>query len=352
MCRAFKATLPLLFAASIVFSPVPTLAQSLPDKKEVKEWTKKNLEMSDLQSPAATPYHLVASFHYSLGDKTFDGTYEVLWAAPDRYRIEFRIGDLGETDVVIGNKKYVKRNTPTMTIPMSSISSILFPSSPEADFSWPLVLHSVYKVMWGGQGSMRQICAGLDYDPSYEAVLCFAATKELLSLRIQPLRENGISNAGKSIYLSDYATLGNMRYPQHLIRQVGPESVEATIKEWNVAEKFDSNVFSPLTDATVWDWCSRPDLRLPKFVGIPSSALFVANGRIQNVRVHPLAFYEVVGSDGVRKRSELVFGSPDGPAKEELNDLRRAHSSVRVCGGKPVEYERIIPMWPTSSLSD
>jgi hypothetical protein len=88
--------------------------------------------MSDLQSPAATAYPLVASCHYSLGDKTFEGTYEVLWAAPDRYRIEFRMGNLDETDVVIGNKKYVKRNAPTMTIPMSSISSILFPSLPDA----------------------------------------------------------------------------------------------------------------------------------------------------------------------------------------------------------------------------
>jgi hypothetical protein len=352
MYRTLKAMLTLLLVATIVFSPVSTFAQSLPDKKEVKEWTKKNLEMSDLQSPSATPYHLVASFHYSLGNNTFDGTYEVLWAAPDHYRIEFRIGDLGETDVVIGDKKYVKRNTPTMTIPMSSISSILFPSLPDANFPWPLVLNSVHKVVWAGQGSTQQICAALGDDPSYEAVLCFAATKELLSLRIQPVPENRVSNTGKSIYLSDYATLGNMRYPQHLTRQVGPESVEVTVKEWNVAEKFDSNVFSPLTDATVWDWCSKPEVRLPKSLGTSSSALFVANGRIQNVLVHPLAFYEVVGADGAQKKIELVFGSPDGPAKEMLDGLRRTHSWVRVCGGKPVEYERIIPMWPTSSLSD
>src|SRR5260370_32556254 len=104
MYRTLKAMLPLLLVAITVFSPVSTCAQSLPDKKEVKQWAKKGLEISDLQSPSATPYHLVASFHYGLGDNTFDGTYEVLWAAPDRYRVEFRIGDLGETDVVIGDK--------------------------------------------------------------------------------------------------------------------------------------------------------------------------------------------------------------------------------------------------------
>ncbi len=29
-----------------------------------------------------------------------DGTYEILWVAADRYRVEFRMGDIGETDLV------------------------------------------------------------------------------------------------------------------------------------------------------------------------------------------------------------------------------------------------------------
>jgi hypothetical protein len=193
----------------------------------------------------------------------------------------------------------------------------------------------MHKVVWVGQGSTRQICAGLDCDPSYEAVLCFAATKESRSLRIQPLQENGVSDAGKSIYLSDHATLGNMQYPQHLTRRVGPESIEVTVKEWNVAEKFDSNVFSPLTDATVWDGCSSPDVRLPKSLGTSSSALFVANGRIHNVLARLSAFYEVVRADGARKKIELVIRIA-GWSCEGNTGWPPSHSWVRVCEARRI----------------
>ena len=99
MWRIAKPVILLVFALVLVLSSVPALAQSLPDKNEVREWIKKAQEASDLRSPGA-PYHLVAKIRYAIGDKTMDGTYEILWVAADRYRVEFRMGDIGETDLV------------------------------------------------------------------------------------------------------------------------------------------------------------------------------------------------------------------------------------------------------------
>lgn len=350
MARAFKSSLLFLFAAFGTLCPIPMAAQSLPAKKEVREWARKALEMSNLQSAGATPYHLVASFHYVLTDKTFDGTYEVLWAAPDRYRVEFRVGAFGETDLVLGNKKYVQRNTPTMTIPMFSVASMLFPAFPDADYSWPLSLNSVRKIVWAGHDSTQQLCAAFQDNPAYDAVLCFSANQELQSLRIQPPEGGAVSSIDKSIYLSEYGTVGNMRFPRLLTRRVGPESVDITVKEWEVAEKFDSSVFSPLTNASLWDWCAKPEIRDPQPMGTPSSYFAILGGTMPRVLAQPSVFYEVIGPDGTPKRVELLLGAPDGQSNDMLDTLRRAASWVRVCGGKPVAYERIITMWPASAV--
>jgi len=150
MWRIAKPVIPLAFALALVLSSVPALAQSLPDKNEVREWIKKAQEASDLRSPGAAPYHLVAKTRYAIGDKTMDGTYEILWAAPDRYRVEFRMGDIGETDLVLGDKKYVERNTQTMTLPMWSVSSILFFFSSFANRPAPLLCVRAQIILaWG-----------------------------------------------------------------------------------------------------------------------------------------------------------------------------------------------------------
>jgi hypothetical protein len=209
-------------------------------------------------------------------------------------------------------------------------------------------LNSVRKIVWAGQGSTQQVCAAFADNPAYDTVLCFSADQELQSLRIQPAEGNAGSYGDKSIYLSDYTTIGDMHFPRKLSRRMGPETVDVTVKEWQLAEKFDANVFSPLTSGVIWDWCAKPELRDPKSMGTASLNSVILGGRILKVLARPLVFYEVVGTDGARKRVELLLGSPEGEAKDMLNELNRTHSWVRFCGGKPVEYERIIPMWPIS----
>ena len=56
---------------------------------------------------ARRPFIWLPKFITQWANKVLDGSYEVLWAAPDRYRLELRLGSVGETDVVLGNEKYV-----------------------------------------------------------------------------------------------------------------------------------------------------------------------------------------------------------------------------------------------------
>jgi hypothetical protein len=165
-------------------------AQSLPEKQEASEWVRNALKASDLASADSSPYHLMAKVHDTLGDKTLDGTYEILWAAPDRYRLEIRMGDTGETDVVLTDKEYVVRNPPTMTVEMGRLTGFLFnPSLPAS--SGKQRNDSVYKLSSTGEGATGQICALVGDNQTLEHEFCFNTNSELVSRHDRPRPHNG-----------------------------------------------------------------------------------------------------------------------------------------------------------------
>jgi hypothetical protein len=349
MWRIAKPVMPLVIALLLVFSSIPAVAQSLPDKNEVREWIKKAQEASDLRSPGAAPYHLVAKIRYAIGDKTMDGTYEILWAAPDRYRVEFRMGDIGETDLVLGDKKYVERNTPTMTLPMWSVSSILFFSAvlPIAPPPSPVPVHKLSRL---GDGANRQICAIVGESVTSDHELCFNAdTTELTATHIHPRAHSSLVGAKLALDFTDYVSLGKMRYPQRMIRVSGPEAIDATVEKWEAVQKFDENVFVPLSNSVVWDWCSMPEIKMPKSNG-PSVPPVSVNPVTGTLSIPFFGLYKVVRADGTVKEATLLFGDPEGPAKELLARQRHDRSAVHVCGGKPVEYESMFVMWSLSPV--
>ena len=81
------------------------------------------------------PFHLVAKIHYEASFRTSGGTYELLWSAPDRFREEFRLDTLGETDVVIGDKRYVLRTGPALQLGLWRLRYLL--NSPLAVLAEP-----------------------------------------------------------------------------------------------------------------------------------------------------------------------------------------------------------------------
>jgi hypothetical protein len=343
--RISKLGISLLPVLALLLFSTPVRGQSLPDRKEASEWVRNALEASDLKSPDAAPYHLVAKLHYVLGDKTLDGTYEILWAAPDRWRVEIRMGDTGETLLFLEDKEYVVRNTPTMTVPMASISMFLFrfdvfapPPKAQSDAA-------VYKLYFTGKGATRQICALVGDHKLLENEFCFNTNSELVSRHERPEPYGPVLRGTYSLDMVDYVRLGNIRYPQHLSRRVGPESIDATVQKWETVKQFDANVFSPPPNSTVWDWCSTPEIQMPQ--NTRQQSLSAALDQSVAGTGHPpyLAVYQIVGTDGIAKQNTELFSSPESLMKEFMSQQSHERWPIPVCNGKPVQYEHIFMYW-------
>jgi len=334
-----------LLVLTLVLLSKAASAQSLPDKKEVSDWVRNALKASDLASADSLSYHLMAKVHYTLGDKTLDGTYEILWATRDRYRLEIRMSDTGETDVVLTDKEYIVRNTPTPTVEMGRLTGFLFnPSLPES--SGTQRNDSVYKLSSTGEGATRQICALVGDNQTLEHEFCFDANSELVSRHDRPRPHSSVSKEAYSLDMTDYVSLESMRYPRRLSKRFGPESIDVNVEKWETVKQFDAKVFVPPPNSTVWNWCSTPEVKTPKnaqqqVLSAILSQSFTANGRLPY-----LAVYQIIGTDGMAKQTTDLFSSPESAMKEFTSEQRRGPWPVHVCNGKPVEYESIFTFWP------
>ena len=186
-------------------------------------------------------------------------------------------------------------------------------------------------------------------DSSIARQYCFdAATAELLSQRTLPNNQVAIPQSLYSVELKDYKSLGERRFPQNILIHNGPEQINATVEKWELVQTFGDSVFSPPPAAAVWDWCAAPELREPKSTP-PQSPLIAPEGLSfinGTVKLRYLVLYKVVGADGHAKQVTRIFGASDGPAQTFIDEQLRAPSAVRLCDGKPIEYETVYEFWP------
>lgn len=315
----------------------PASAQSPPSAKEVSQWIEQARAMSSLEASDTLPYHLVATFRYSWQDNSLDGTYEVLWAAPDRFRIGFRMGRISETEIVLGDKKYVERNTPTMTVPMCILELLPFP--PHA---WPFELSktSVEKPRLAATNGTRDVCAKSRNAAWWDWEICFDATgSELTSQHVRSRSHRESGQLLMSTDLTDYVTSGKVRYPRHIQKQMGMYSIDVTIEKWEPVQKFSDDVFEPLPNGRAWDWCLKPDVKAPKD---QKTIFFSAPAADKTHVLTPIAIYEIVGPDGIPERVTPLAELGDEDSKEFFGSERHRQAAVRSCGGKPISYERTI----------
>jgi hypothetical protein len=341
LATTFLATLALLYF------PTPVRGQALPSRKEAADWISKAEAASRLDAPGMPPFHLVAKIHYALGDQNLDGTYEILWAAPDRYRLELRLGNIGETDVILGDKKYVERTTPTMSLPMWSVTK-LFGFDFPARSSGPVNYH-VNKLTYVNDGSTPHICATVN-DSSLHRQFCFdAASRGVVSEHTLVDSHSLPPNWAFSTDLTDYKSLGQTRFPQKLAIHIGPGAVEAKIEKWEPVQTFGENIFVPLSIGKLWDWCATPEIRQPSHPP-PANPLFIPYGASSTTQmtVAYVALYKVVAPDGRTVVVEPILATPTDHLNALVEQQRRSPSPVHSCDGKAIQYETTVEFWITA----
>jgi hypothetical protein len=315
-------------------------AQSVPTNAEAPDILQETREGTSLTSIGSAPFHLIAKVHFEVGAKAFDGTYELLWARPDRYREEFRLGAIGETDVAADDRIYVLRTTPTLSYPLWRIrSSLAFSTGSPLSSSKMKVT-----VVPSSPSSADQFCIDTEHDERIEEKFCYdTMTREVLSMNIvindpTPAPTYGFELTKAPIRrweLTEFVKLGSKRCPRHVSFRGTGEHLEIRIENLEEVKAFAESVFAPPTQAVARDWCPSP-VQAEKDTD-PAPPIF----HMFNLDVLP-AFYVLIGRDGrAEKFAPLI--SANEPGDTVIGQwVHTAHFPVRTCGEKPIEYEFVV----------
>jgi hypothetical protein len=323
-----------LLSTLVVLGPFAASAQSLPPRKEAAILLQKAAEAADLRAAHDPPFHLVVNIHYEIGRQSLEGTYELLWASPDRYRANFRMNPATEIEIASGDKLYTLRNTPTLVLPLWTVRNML--NSLQNYFYGPhLMIDKIYSAQANGE---KQICIDSG-DESTKRQACFeGSTNQALFLGVAAEFSHSAYHDEKKLFgmeLNDFFSLGHKRYPRQIVRHQYDEKAQVEVKVLEQVTAFDKDVFAPPDGSEVRDWCPNPDTKGKATHGSAPTFNMHSPGSLY-------AYYVIVGNDGhVKKAAAMrsIESSMDERMKEWLQTWK---FPVILCNGKPIEQEAVV----------
>jgi len=322
----------------LLLGPMISIAagQSLPTKKEAELFLQKAGKAADLRANDTPPFHLVATVHYTIGPQTFDGRYELLWASPDQFRENFRMGPAGEQEIAIRDKLYILRTTQALSLPLWTVRDTL--KSLKRYFAE--AGKSVSKVHSARNDRDNQYCVD-SYDELSRTQTCFdPATNQsiYLDFGLFPSERAVYSAEIKQMFkleLSDFITLGEKHFPSHLIRHRLDEKVDIRLEIFAKVMTFADGLFAAPPGTEAHNWCPSP---------VAAGSLQIDRGTL--LKLDPpgsvFAYYVLVGRDGHVEKSVPVREGGSFVDVRMVERLRMAKFPILSCRGDPIEYETVI----------
>jgi hypothetical protein len=312
--------------------PRTSRAQSLPAKKEAAEMLAKAEEQTKLSSSGTPPFHLIAALQYKAGHFSAVGTYEVLWAAPDRFRQELRLGEISESDVIVNGKEFVARSTPSAAYLLDRIDDLIgFSTRTDKPR-----IEKIGKVYPEQEGTEKLVCVQTSGSAKGHTACLDAGTGRLVS----DTRVSQRNDFNPKFEESEFLDYDSIRFPGKFSFEVEDERIEIEVKKLNKVTSFADDVFASPPGATTFVWCEQPRMEGGADPGQGLMTMLSLFGRTKGFH----AFYFKVAADGSIEAVDEVHR--DGKFRPWLVPaLDQQRLSVRTCGGKAIEYEAIPFAW-------
>jgi hypothetical protein len=318
----------IMFSCLFAFFGLTTQAQSLPSKEEATSLLHRAFQEITLQDAGTPPYHLVARVHIEMEEAFRDGMYEVLWASPNRFRENFKIEGLAETDVVLGDKLHIFRTSPLVMFPFDAVRQFLSSPIPTRLTTRPEAKRISFDEIHGERDTCIYTHEDVYVSASVERVCFSTSTNEVVLIEAIP-RDSSDSFL---LRLEDFAGVGTKRYPRHLHQEKFGEVLDVKVDAINEA-KFGDSVFVPPPGSELRDWCPVPILQ--------KTAKQVISFRFPKASRFP-AYYILIGVDGRAKNAQLLW-EPDKKLKQQFNLwLQETKFPIRMCGDRAVEYDTVV----------
>ena len=318
---------------TFAFAAAAATAQNLPPKKEARNWLQKSAADADLRASGGAPFHLLANFKYTLDEHTTEGTYELFWAAPDKYRQNFTMGAVTETDIAAGHKLFVERSTKAIPLPLWRIEQSLRSPVGEIVGGDP----NVKKVYADKSSGEYRTC--VEFESNYaRPQACFDLNTNAINAAVGGIYGRA---AASELRINDFVSLDGKRFPRHIYLTALGETIDMHITTLEAQSNFDETLFTAGAKAEARDWCPEPSrkggIKWPHPPGV-----WGLGGPPMAPSGNFSAYYLLIGRDGQVANIIALRRGPEAENRRMEAILHDAKFPVRRCGEAPIDYEIIL----------
>jgi TonB family protein len=287
-------------------------------------------ELSLLRRDGGTPFHLKMSFKFWPEEsRSLDGTYEEIWASPDRWRDEITLADFKQVRVGGKNKIFIWRNGDFEPLAAFRLIGLLHQFQ-------ELRVTADYAVVSVGDDerdhTQVQWVILRNKGKGYRNI-CFDSSSGALREDSRGVEKTVI---GSYVYL-DYFHFGDALFPR-VLRALDDRRVEleAHVEKLERAENVDVALFQP-GDGVERVTCEEPEE--PRLLRMdPPRALATATKALK----HPatVVLYVLVSPDGrVTKVATLKSSGIQDIDTAMESTVKKGIFKPAMCGATPVETE-------------
>ena len=293
----------------------------------------KSRDLSNIEGPGNPAFVLNAKIHFQMGTQSAEGEAQILWTAPDHYRVAYTAPNYGYVEIARDGYRYRVRTNNEMPIFIFELQRAF--AAAIHDSAYPEQKIKRAEVTQAGNEPLTCITFGS------RAVIrdCLDSSGDLVTREIEPLRAVPAPNAHYEF--SDFVAFGAKRFPQKVIFRGGEGHViEIDVQRLAFVKEVAADAFRIPTGAMQEPWCAEPQTSrvwlTPVFAQNDPRDVVEASIALANAKA---TLYCVIAPTG-RLRSATVMQASKPVKDEDLRTwMKGAAFRTQLCGKLGVEYE-------------
>lgn len=327
----------LVFA--VVFSTFSLRISFANDKKaeqaDARALLAKSHDLSNIEAAGSPAFVLNAKIHYQIGTQTAEGDGQIIWTAPDHYRVAYSAPNYFYNETVRDGYRYLARTNDEMPLVIYELHTAVA----KAMQAGPNPQDKINNVAVVQAGNDSLTC--LTFKPPVAMRDCLDSHGDLVTA------ESGPPTAASALYkryeFSDFVAFGAKRFPQKIVFRGGDGYVIGLdVQRLVLIKELSADAFTVPPDAMKEPWCAEPktesaDLPMEPFSLAKDLTPMIDASR--SLAAENASLYFVIGPNGHVRAVTVIHSSQPIKNKDLQSWVKNMRFPSLRCGKDGIEYQ-------------